>query len=278
MKLKNLVFFLITAILIAACEDDNQFEPYDYEGIAIIDDGLLQDYLETHYYDEDVDSIKEVTNGERPFSEDVQTMEVEENDVTYTLYYIVKEQGVGYQPSQYDDVLTTYRGELLTGIVFDERSSIQVGNPWFNLTGVIRGWAYGFTHFKGGNNISEPNMPIEFEDFSTGFLFIPSGLGYAGSVQGSIPPSSPLVFTVSLHHAAAADHDEDGVPTNAEDIDGDGDPTNDNTDGDLLANFFDADDDGDGILTRNEDADGDGDPTNDDTDGDGTPDYLDADN
>lgn len=277
MKLKNLVFFLLVTLLIAACEDDNQFEPYDYEAVAIVDDELLQEYLETHYYNEVLDSIKEVTDGERPFSEDVQVMEVEENDVNYKLYYIVREQGVGYQPSEYDDVLTTYRGELLTGTVFDKRESIQVGNPWFNLTGVIRGWAYGFTHFRGGTNISQPDMPIEFEDYSTGFLFIPSGLAYAGAAQGQIPPSSPLVFTVALHHAAAADHDDDGVVTNAEDVDGDGDPSNDDTDEDGFANFFDPDDDGDGTLTKNEDANGDGDPTNDDTDGDGTPDYLDAD-
>ena len=55
------------------------------------------------------------------------------------------------------------------------------------------------------------------------------------------------------------------------------DPANDlpDTDGTEDVNYRDIDDDGDGIDTPDEDADGDGDPTNDDTDEDGTPDYLD---
>ncbi|WP_420315855.1 Ig-like domain-containing protein [Ekhidna sp.] len=73
------------------------------------------------------------------------------------------------------------------------------------------------------------------------------------------------------------DDDGDGVPTVDEDIDGDSDPTNDDTDGDGIPNYLDTDDDGDGVPTEDEDVDGDGDPTNDDTDGDGTPDYLDTD-
>ncbi|MFQ3212517.1 MAG: hypothetical protein ACI9C9_000036, partial [Marivirga sp.] len=73
------------------------------------------------------------------------------------------------------------------------------------------------------------------------------------------------------------DDDGDGIPTSEEDIDGDGNPTNDDTDGDGIPDYLDGDDDGDGIPTSEEDIDGDGDPTNDDTDGDGIPDYLDGD-
>ncbi|MCE2611376.1 hypothetical protein LVD13_00205, partial [Flavobacteriaceae bacterium D16] len=58
------------------------------------------------------------------------------------------------------------------------------------------------------------------------------------------------------------------------------DPANDlpDTDGTEDVNYRDIDDDGDGIDTPDEDVDQDGDPTNDDTDEDGTPDYLDPDN
>ncbi|UII30120.1 putative Ig domain-containing protein [Fulvivirga ulvae] len=73
------------------------------------------------------------------------------------------------------------------------------------------------------------------------------------------------------------DDDGDGVSTADEDVDGDGDPTNDDTDGDGTADYLDTDDDGDGEATSDEDHDNDGDPTNDDTDGDGTADYLDED-
>ncbi|WP_396590382.1 gliding motility-associated C-terminal domain-containing protein [Allomuricauda sp. R78024] len=66
---------------------------------------------------------------------------------------------------------------------------------------------------------------------------------------------------------------DDGYDVNDE-ID---DPANDlpDTDGTEDVNYRDFDDDGDGIDTPDEDVDGDGDPTNDDTDEDGTPDYLD---
>jgi hypothetical protein len=71
------------------------------------------------------------------------------------------------------------------------------------------------------------------------------------------------------------DDDNDSILSINEDLNQDGNLTNDDTDGDGTPNYLDNDDDGDGILTIDEDANGDGDPTNDDTDGDGIPDYLD---
>lgn len=277
MNFKNILLASLLILLVFACDDDNNFKPYDYAGFAKIDDEALIEYMQTHYFDEALDSIKVIDAGQTSFYSQVETQVVNENDVDYNLYYIVSKQGVGYQPSKIDDVLTTYRGELLDGFVFDSRYSVSVGNPWFSLRTVIKGWSYGFTHFKAGTNISMPNAPLEFVDFAEGFLFIPSGLGYGGASQGAIPPSSPLVFTVALQYASAVDDDNDTVASNDEDIDGDGDLNNDDTDGDGVPDYFDVDDDGDGIDTKDEDANHDGDPTNDDTDGDGTPDYLDSD-
>jgi parallel beta-helix repeat protein len=73
------------------------------------------------------------------------------------------------------------------------------------------------------------------------------------------------------------DHDNDRVSTGKEDVNGDGNIYNDDTDSDGTPNYLDTDDDNDGILTKDEDANGDGDPTNDDADNDGIPNYLDAD-
>ena len=53
-------------------------------------------------------------------------------------------------------------------------------------------------------------------------------------------------------------------------------PCRDN-DGDGVPDYMDKDDDGDGIDTRDEDVDGNGDPRDDDADNDGVPDYLDND-
>jgi hypothetical protein len=71
------------------------------------------------------------------------------------------------------------------------------------------------------------------------------------------------------------DTDGDGVFDILEDVNGDNDLSNDDTDQDGVPNYQDADDDGDGIDTADEDYDGDGDPTNEDSDGDQIPDYLD---
>ena len=277
MNIKNGFLICLLAFVIFACDDDNTFKPFDYAGQEIIDDEALIEYMQTHYYNEVLDSIKEIDAGQTSFYSQVEVEVVSANEIDYNLYYIVSKQGVGYQPSIVDDVLTTYRGELLDGSVFDSRTSITVGNPWFSLQNVIKGWTYGFTHFKGGTNISQPSMPIEFTDFSNGFLFIPSGLGYNNAAQASIPASSPLVFTVELQYANAVDHDNDNVPSYLEDINDDKDFNNDDTDGDGIPDYLDVDDDGDGIKTIDEDTNNDGDPTNDDDDGDGIPNYLDSD-
>ncbi|MCB4808285.1 hypothetical protein LG651_08475 [Tamlana sp. 62-3] len=75
-------------------------------------------------------------------------------------------------------------------------------------------------------------------------------------------------------------YDDDDIDSELEDINGDGDLTNDDTDGDGIPNYLDADDDGDNVLTADEnpDPDGDGDLSDaQDTDEDGIPDYLDND-
>ncbi len=64
------------------------------------------------------------------------------------------------------------------------------------------------------------------------------------------------------------DDDGDGVPTAVELV-------YDDTDSDGTPNYLDDDDDNDGVLTKDEDYNHDGDPTNDDTNGDMRPDYLD---
>ena len=132
-------------------------------------------------------------------------------------------------------------------------------------------------------------------------VYLQEQIDFCGDEDGSIQ--------AEIDSLDCGDDDGDGVPNVFEDFNGDGDLTNDDTDGDGIANYLDADDDGDnvptsvelqldvdgnptdtdgdgdadyldtdddgdGILTINEDANMDGDPTNDDADGDGVPDYL----
>jgi hypothetical protein len=87
--------------------------------------------------------------------------------------------------------------------------------------------------------------------------------------------SGTATFTTTL-----TEDDNDGIEASLEDINGNGDLTDDDTDGDGTPNYLDIDDDGDNILTSNENPDPNGDGLLDDaqdTDGDGTPDYLDND-
>jgi gliding motility-associated-like protein len=69
------------------------------------------------------------------------------------------------------------------------------------------------------------------------------------------------------------DDDNDGVPTLFE-LDTSGNPLD--TDGNGIIDAIDTDDDGDGLLTTDEDLNGNGDPRDDDTDSDGIPNYLES--
>lgn len=76
--------------------------------------------------------------------------------------------------------------------------------------------------------------------------------------------------------------DNDGVPSEMEDRNKDGNLYNDDSDSDGIPDFLDEDDDGDNVLTKTElldydNTDNDGNPLTDpkDTDGDGIPNYLD---
>ncbi|WP_027137527.1 hypothetical protein [Gaetbulibacter saemankumensis] len=77
-----------------------------------------------------------------------------------------------------------------------------------------------------------------------------------------------------------AEDDNDGIPAELEDINGNGNLDDDDTDGDGIPNYLDFDDDGDNIRTIDEKPDPNKDGVLDDaqdTDGDGIPDYLDTD-
>ncbi len=274
MKLRYLfILFLLGAFVMACDDDDNPADNHDPVAQEAKDDADLIEYMQTHYLNEEDNIIYTITDGQTPLYNDVEVMEFEKDDINYKLYYYTQTEGVTVNPYPTDSVLTTYKGILMDSTVFDRRRSLT----WFSLTNVIAGWSQGFTKFKGGNQVINPDESFDYEDYGEGILFIPSGLGYGNFAQGSIPQNSPLIFQFTLAEIERADHDNDGVLSIFEDLDGNGTPNNDDTDGDFIPDYLDSDDDNDGILTKDEDANGDGDPMNDDTDGDGTPDYLDND-
>lgn len=100
-----------------------------------------------------------------------------------------------------------------------------------------------------------------------------------------IPPNVNITLDESSSCTAEintvlVEDDNDNVLALLEDINGNGDLEDDDTDDDGLPNYIDMDDDGDNILTKDENPDPNGDGVFDDaqdTDGDSIPDYLDAD-
>jgi len=288
---------LLLAVSLSSCgsDDNNTTEPValrDFSEQSITDDALLVDYLSNHFYNyEDfpraddtvvtisIDTISGDNADKTPMIDQVQQLSVPITDANgvvtnHTLYYLVAQQGSELEknPSIVDSTYVSYRGELLTGTIFDQRNT----PIWFDNIRVVSGFRYGLQNFAPGTFSQDADGIISFRDYGQGILFMPSGLGYYSSAQGLIPAYAPIVFTVSVYTSNVADHDNDGVFSIDEDPDGDGNPLNDDTDGDGTPNLLDFDDDGDGILTFLElDVDNDG--VIDDTDNDGIPDYLDSD-
>lgn len=301
-KLKNLLLLLIATVIIYSCDDTNFFnDPFadvDHEALAISDNDSIVKFLTNHYYDSVLDSVKPIETGQVALIDDekLETISVTENDIDYKLYVYVAVVGNSGSdpdkgnPTKTDSVFVKYSGRTMSGSSFsDVDFDSNTTGIWFNLLSVIDGWTHGFTKFKGGELKKDPvtggafNGPITYLNGGKGVLFIPSGLGYPSSntnnYSSSLVDTNLMFYVELLDLVKDTDHDNDSVPSIFEDIDLDGDVSNDDTDEDGLPNYFDTDDDGDGVLTKDEDANGDGDPTNDFSDPNqpNIPDYLNAD-
>jgi len=269
----SLAILLIIFLSVFSCKKNKiaTIPKVDPVAQAVVDDDSLVQYLETHYLNAD-GNIWTIKNGERPLSDDVTTEDITYNDVSYKMYYLIQSEGTTIFPKRSDSILVKYAGFLLDSTKFDSRVLF-----WIDLTQVVEGWKYGFVHFKGGDKIINPDESLSYINNGKGFLFFPSGLGYRDVGSNSIPANSPLVFKIELNQVVRADNDNDGIPNYLEDVDGNGEVGNDDTDGDKIPNFLDNDDDGDTVKTRLEDLNKNGNWFDDDTDGDGIPNFLDND-
>jgi len=290
MKITKILLVLFAITVAFSCKKDDTPDPFDHEAQALIDDEVLKTFLETHYYtppilDEHFGVVDTIQDGETSLLSQVTTQEVKYANIDFKIYYLkVLPEGVNDSPSKVDSTLVNYKGLLLKNIngenrtVFDSKSNYSF---WANLYGqVIPGWSYGISNFKSGINNSIPDEAFDFSQTGKGLIFIPSGLAYQNGAKASIPANSPLMFHIELAMVKHNDQDKDGLFSIFEDINNDGDFSNDDSDGDGKDDFIDFDDDNDGLATRFENADvnGDHNPADAvDTDTDGTPDYLDDD-
>ena len=291
--MKKKLFFLVPVFLLfLQCKKEDTTEPYtirDYSEQVIVDQDLLETYLKTHTYNyEDfnnesdvnikLDTISDNNSSRVSLFEQasIKTIDVtnaEGQITTHNLYYIIAREGSNESPSVADSVYVAYNGILTDGSTFDS-SKFPI---WIDLANTIEGFREGISELRTGKFTENSNGTIAYTSFGVGLFFIPSGIGYFGNTNSGIPEYSPLIFTVKLMTHSDTDHDNDGVLSIFEDIDGDNKPFGDDSDGDNLWNMYDVDDDGDGILTENE-IDKNNDSIIDDSNNDGIPDYLDPDN
>lgn len=289
---KKLFFLLPVFLLFLQCKKEDTTEPIpirDYSEQVIVDQDLLETYLKTHTYNyEDfnnesdvnimLDTISDNNSSRVSLFEQasIKTIDVTnaEGQITsHNLYYIIAREGSNESPSVADSVYVAYNGILTDGSTFDN-SKFPI---WIDLANTIEGFREGVSELRTGKFTENSNGTIAYTSFGVGLFFIPSGIGYFENINSGIPEYSPLIFTVKLMTHTDTDHDNDGIISIFEDIDGDNKPFGDDSDGDNLWNMYDVDDDGDGILTVNE-IDKNNDSIIDDTNNDGIPDYLDPDN
>ena len=302
MNLRKFTLFALSMLaLVSSCKKDDDNGPdyveADRTEQQVIDRDSLIGYLQTHYYNSGTFTtpgnyraadiiIKELpkdTNGNylpmpNPDTntlliDAVTTKTTSYLDVNYEYYYLSINEGGGDRPHFCDNVRLNYSGMLQTDLVFDS----AVNPVTFDLLNLIQGWRLVIPEFKAsvGPPVIEEDGTITYNDYGFGVMFLPSGLAYYASPPLGVTRYANLIFKFELYQTEINDHDNDLVPSYKEDLNGDGNLYNDDTDGDGIPNFLDSDDDGDRVLTKHEDIDNDGDPTNDDTNGNGIPNYLD---
>tara|TARA_B100000900_G_scaffold80195_2_gene64581 strand:+ start:929 stop:1906 length:978 start_codon:yes stop_codon:yes gene_type:complete len=318
MKLKLYILLIAVLLIGYSCGDDDddglvEVPEADRTEQQAIDNDSLVNFLQTHYIDEsllmnnsevsfnDIEITELPDDGELPNPDDntllidlVEVLTTTYFDAEYE-YYILKinQGGAENSPNFSDKVRVSYEGTLMDDTVFD--SSLTPVD--FDLTSTIAGWGRVLPEFNNAEGFTiNSDGTVTYNNPGIGVMFLPSGLGYFSAAAGTVPVYSNLIFKFKVFQSEVNDHDFDNVPSHLEDINGDYDLTNDNSDDDTFADFVDSDDDNDGTLTIDEDLEpdsdltvdrdgdgdptndiGDGDPTNDDTDGDGIPNYLDSD-
>ena len=296
--LQKSVLLISTILFITSCsnDDNNVNTIIDLEPVLdqyILENDSIVTYMKTHFYNyEDfqnlasnssvdlvIDTIAGDNSNKVSIFDQITTFTVDivdENDeiVPHNMYYIINREGNGQNPSVADSVFVSYKGfRPYSDDVFDSKPF----PVWLDNVFNIRGFKEFTSFLKRGDVIINNDGTYDFENFGIGFVIMPSKLGYYDNSTSKIPAYSPLIFQVNLHTLNVTDHDLDTINSIEEDLNGDNDLFNDDTDEDGIPNFQDVDDDNDGILTKDE-YDQNGDNVPDDSDNDGIPDYLDSDN
>jgi FKBP-type peptidyl-prolyl cis-trans isomerase len=287
MKIKTLRFSLYILVLLVAfisCEQDDgplgTFEERDRTEQQAADKDSLLAYFATHYYNSSffesgsnhkytdiiISALEQDENGnylDMPNPDQntllidaIETYTTEYLDTEYEYYILRLNQGSGKAPKFTDAIRVKYEGTSVdTGEVFDSKITPidlpLVGNG-FTTFGTIKAWQLIMPLFNTAVDFSiDGNGNVNYMDFGLGVMFVPSGLAYfSGSNTGSSYDN--LIFKFELLQYEEQDHDNDGLPSYVEDLNGDLDINDNDTDEDGFPNYIDQDDDGDGVPTINE--------------------------
>lgn len=272
------VFGLAILVIGIGCSpDDPDFVPVperDRSEQQLTDNDSLLGYFETHYYNwselqgtGDI-SIDDIVISELPKDEDGNYLALPDpdnnrmlmgnvdaytttfRDIEYTYYILSLNQGGGEaRPNFSDNVRVRYSGNLQNETVFDSAASPVV----FDLTNVVPGWNRVMPKFNAASSFTiNGDGTVQYFDYGVGVMFIPSGLAYFATPPFGVPVYSNLIFKFELYQTEVLDHDNDGIPSYMEDLDGDFNLFSDDTDADNIPNYLDSDDDGDGVPTRDE--------------------------
>ena len=267
MRYKVHFFFFLFLVLFYSCPDDTddglvEIPENDRTEQQLIDKDSLLGYFDTHYYNSAYlennpgFTLDEIIISELPedgnlpdpdqntiLSDDIITLTTTYFDIEYEYYIIKISQGESEtSPNFSDRVRVNYEGSLMDGIIFDSASTPVD----FDLTNTIAGWGRVLPEFNNATGFVVNNDgTVDYNNPGIGIMFLPSGMGYYSSAAGSVPVYSNLIFKFKLLESEENDHDYDNVPSHLEDLDGNLDLTDDNTDDDPYADFVDRDDDND---------------------------------
>jgi len=266
LKISGITVLMFIAVWTTSCSDDegNTFTPIpirDRGEQQIADNDSIVNYLKTHYYNssafesltvKNIDSIKigmlsdtETTppEGHTLLFDAIETKTTTFENTNYQYYILRLNQGGGTtSPTFADDVLVRYEGFLLDDTIFD-----RVVNPdiFLDLTLLIFGWTKVFPEFNEASGFVEnSDGTLAYTDPGIGIMFLPSGMAYFNGTgpNFNLPQYAPLIFKFELFKAVELDHDNDGVPSYLEDIDGNGVLFNDDSNNNGTPNFLDSED------------------------------------
>ncbi|MFT5250193.1 MAG: hypothetical protein ACI93P_001928 [bacterium] len=272
-KIKFLIPIATLLIVMFSCDNEDDgvivIPPHERSDEVIVAQEEVEEYLDTHFYNYEefenppvdfnyrivFDTISGENSSRTPLTSQVtfkMVTDLIDENVEYKLYYLNVRQGEG-ERAEFTDVATlSYEGTILKDALLIDSSISPIT---FDLTQVIKGLQKAIIEFNGATGFTEnPDGTLTFDDYGIGAVFVPSGLGYYNTPPNGSPIEyyAQLIFTFHLYSKEKSDQDLDTVLSSFEDLNGNGNELDDDTDANGIPNFADPDDDGDGRLTKYE--------------------------